>query len=475
MSQVNELFNKQLHIVNFGIESFYQDLVGQKEPAVHVDWKPIAGGDKEAIQNLRKLKNPALYAKIQEANKEALRRILAAQPTLVGMGIAGEVIPGMTKDTILHAGPPITWDRMCGPMRGAIMGGLILEGKASNLQEAEALAKSGKIQFDPCHMHNAVGPMAGVITYSMPVWIIENKAFGNRAYCTMNEGLGKVLRFGACDEEVFTRLRWMRDHLYPVMKEALAIHGDIDLKTMIAQLLQMGDEAHNRNKAGTSLLFRELTPSVLRTNFPEQEKIAALEFINNNDHTFLNISMPACKSTMDPIFDIPYCTVLATMCRNGTDFGIRIAGLGKNAWFAAPAEMVKGLYFPGFSEEDAAPDLGDSCITETTGIGGFCMAAAPAIVQFVGGQVADAINYSKQMYEITVGEGQAYKIPALDFRGGPTGIDMMKVIETGIRPIINTGIAHKDYGVGQVGAGLVNPPEDCFKQALAACAKAWTN
>ncbi|MDD3401138.1 MAG: DUF1116 domain-containing protein [Eubacteriales bacterium] len=470
MSKLNELFNKELHIVNFGIESFYHDLKGQKEPAVHVDWKPVAGGNKEAAGNLRKLKNPAIYEKIQEANKEALRRILAAQPTLVGLGIAGEVIPGMTKDTILHAGPPITWDRMCGPMKGAVMGGLILEGQAKDLKEAEALAASGKIKFDPCHMHNAVGPMAGVVTYSMPVWIIENKAFGNRAYCTLNEGLGKVLRFGACDQEVFTRLHWMRDVLYPVLKAGMEIKGEIDLKTMIAQVLQMGDEAHNRNKAGTSLMFRELTPAILATDLPNQQKIDALNFINNNDHTFLNISMPACKCTMDPIFDIPYCSIVATMNRNGTDFGIRIAGLGKDQWFAATAEYVQGLYFPGFTEQDAARDLGDSCITETTGIGGFCMAAAPAIVQFVGGQVSDALNYSKTMYEITVGEGQAYKIPALDFRGSPTGIDMLKVIETGIRPIINTGIAHKDYGVGQVGAGIVNPPEDCFIQALKAFA-----
>ncbi|MDO4565320.1 MAG: DUF1116 domain-containing protein [Clostridia bacterium] len=473
MSKLNELFNKELHVVNFGIESFYHDLKGQKVPSVHVDWKPVAGGNKEAAANLRKLKRPDIYEKIQEANKEALRRILAAQPTLIGLGIAGEVIPGMTKDTILHAGPPITWERMCGPVRGAVMGGLIYEGRAKNLEEAEKLAASGQIKFDPCHMHNAVGPMAGVVTYSMPVWILENKTFGNRAYCTLNEGLGKVLRFGACDDEVFTRLHWMRDVLYPVLREAMKIKGEIDIKTMIAQVLQMGDEAHNRNKAGTSLLFRELTPAVLQTDFSNQQKIDALNFINNNDHTFLNVSMPACKCTMDPIFDIPYCSVVATMNRNGTDFGIRIAGLGKDMWFAAQAEYVAGLYFPGFSEEDAARDLGDSCITETTGIGGFCMAAAPAIVQFVGGQVSDALNYSKTMYEITVGEGQAYKIPSLDFRGSPTGIDMLKVIETGIRPIINTGIAHKDYGVGQVGAGLVYPPDDCFLQALNAFAEKW--
>ena len=282
-----------------------------------------------------------------------------------------------------------------------------------------------------------------------------------------------MLRFGACDDEVLTRLRWLETDLYPVLRDAMKLKGEIDVKVLIAKLLQMGDEAHNRNEAGTSLLIRELVAPIMALDIPEEKKIAAFNFLNGNNHTFLNISMPACKCTLDPIFDIPYCTVLATMCRNGTDFGIRIAGLGPDKWFTGPAEMVKGLYFPGFDESDAAPDLGDSCITETAGIGGFCMAAAPAIVQFVGGQVSDAINYSTQMYEITVGEGQAYKIPALNFRGSATGIDLLKVIETGIRPIINTGIAHKDPGVGQVGAGLVNPPEECFKKALAACAEAW--
>ncbi len=475
MSKLNELFTTSLHVVNFGIESFYDDLASQKVDAVHVDWKPIAGGDKAAASNLRKLQKPELAAKIDAANQEALRRILAAKPTIVGLGIAGEVIPGMTRKTILHAGPPVTWARMSGPQRGAVMGGLIYEGLAKNIVEAETLATSGEITFDPCHMHDAVGPMAGVVTASMPVWILENKAFGNRAYCTINEGLGKVLRFGAYDDEVLTRLRWMERELYPILKEAVAIHGEIDIKVIVAKLLQMGDEGHNRNEAGTSLLIRELVPSILRCDKTQEQKLAAYNFINGNNHTFLNISMPAMKCTLDPIFDIPYCTVVATMSRNGTDFGIRVAGLGKNRWFTGEAEMVKGLYFPGYEEKDAARDMGDSCITETAGIGGFCMAAAPAIVQFVGGQVSDSINYSTRMYEITVGEGQSYKIPALDFRGSATGIDIRKVMETGIRPVINTGIAHKDPGVGQVGAGIVYPPEVCFKSALAACAEAWAN
>ena len=409
-----------------------------------------------------------LGEKINQANAEALKRILGAQPTLVGMGTAGEDIPGMTKKTILHAGPPVTWDKMCGPVRGAVIGGLIYEGLAANKEEAEKLAASGEITFDSCHHHNAVGPMAGIVTYSMPVWKVVNKTSGNYAYCTVNEGLGKVLRFGAFGDEVIDRLKWIQNEFYPIVKEAIAIHGEINLKTMIAQVLQMGDEGHNRNKAGTSLLIRELAPAIAQTHFPLEKIVKVLEFLNSNDHTFLNLTMRACKSTMDPVGNIPYCTIVYTMARNGTEFGIRVSGFG-NRWFTAPAEIIDGLYFPGYTQADANPDVGDSCITETTGIGGFCMAAAPAIVQFVGGTVADSIKYSTQMYEITEGEGNTYQIPALNFRGSATGIDIRKVIETGIRPIINTGIAHKDMGVGQVGAGIVSPPMKCFEDALEAC------
>ena len=409
-----------------------------------------------------------LGEKINQANAEALKRILGAQPTLVGMGTAGEDMPGMTKKTILHAGPPVTWDKMCGPVRGAVIGGLIYEGLAANKEEAEKLAASGEITFDSCHHHNAVGPMAGIVTYSMPVWKVVNKTSGNYAYCTVNEGLGKVLRFGAFGDEVIDRLKWIQNEFYPIVKEAIAIHGEINLKTMIAQVLQMGDEGHNRNKAGTSLLIRELAPAIAQTHFPLEKIVKVLEFLNSNDHTFLNLTMPACKSTMDPVGNIPYCTIVYTMARNGTEFGIRVSGFG-NRWFTAPAEIIDGLYFPGYTQADANPDVGDSCITETTGIGGFCMAAAPAIVQFVGGTVADSIKYSTQMYEITEGEGNTYQIPALNFRGSATGIDIRKVIETGIRPIINTGIAHKDMGVGQVGAGIVSPPMKCFEDALEAC------
>ena len=405
--------------------------------------------------------------KISQANLEAEQRIMKAHPYVVGIGTAGSDIPNMTKKTILHAGPPVKWENMSGPLRGAIIGGLIYEGLAKNAEEAIELAASGEITFDSCHHHSAVGPMAGVVTYSMPVWIVENKAYGNKAYCTLNEGLGKVLRFGAYQQEVIDRLNWMENTLAPILKASLELCGEIDLKSMIAQVLQMGDDGHNRNKAGTSLLIREIAPYIALTDFSDKDKSEVLRFMNSNDHFFLNLTMPAAKCTLDPLEDIKYCTIVYTMARNGTEFGIRVAGLG-NRWFTAPAEIINGLYFPGYSEKDANPDIGDSVITETSGIGGFAMATAIPIVQFVGGTPADAMNYTRQMYEITQAENQTYKIPVLDFRGTPTGIDIRKVVETGIKPVINTGIAHKDPGVGQVGAGIVHPPMKCFEDALEA-------
>jgi hypothetical protein len=406
---------------------------------------------------------------IEKANQEALKKLLESNPVLVGLGRAIDDVPGMKKNLFLHAGPPVSWDRMCGPMKGAIIGGIIYEGMAETEEEAIKLAESGKIEFSPCHHHNSVGPMAGVMTPSMPVWIIENKTYGNKAYCTLNEGLGKVLRYGAYSEEVIERLNWMEKVLAPVLKEALTISGEINLKQIIAEALQMGDEVHNRNRAATSLFLRKIAPAIVKTNFSEEDKVKVLEFIDSNDHFFLNLSMPACKATLDAIAGIEGCSLLTTMARNGTDFGIRVAGM-PDKWFTAPAPKVKGLYFPGFTDDDANPDIGDSAITETCGVGGFAMGGAPAIVKFVGGTPQDALRTTLTMYEITAGENNVYRIPNLNFRGTPTGIDIRKVVESGIVPAINTGIAHREPGIGQVGAGLVEPPITMFEEALSAFA-----
>jgi hypothetical protein len=309
--------------------------------------------------------------------------------------------------------------------------------------------------------------MAGIVSASMPVWIVENTAFGNRAYATLNEGLGKVLRYGAYDEEVLTRLRWMESVLAPAMRAALDSHGPLDLGSLIAQALQMGDEVHNRNRAATSLLIRALAPHLVRTSPKADDAEAVLRFLNGNDHFFLNLSMPACKCALDPAAGIPRSTMITIMARNGTDFGIQISAL-PGQWFTAPSPMVEGLYLPGFSAKNAAPDIGDSVITETAGLGGFAMAAAPAIVQFIGGSPSQALAFTRRMYEITLAEHPLYKIPILGFRGTPTGIDLAKVVETGILPVVNTGIAHREPGIGMVGAGIVRPPIECFRAALAA-------
>ena len=473
MSAISSLFVSELRVFNLGLASFAETLRAVGAHVVDVDWRPPAGGDiglADLVDALRAKSGEAWIEQIAKANAEAIEHVLAAEPRVIGIGVARDVIPGMRDGLILHAGPPVPWDRMCGPMRGAVIGGLIYETQAATLEDARDLAASGDVVFAPCHHHDAVGPMAGVVTASMPVWIVENAAAGNRAYCTLNEGLGKVLRYGAFSKEVIDRLHWMRDELAPILVKTIESHGPIDLRSLIAQALQMGDEGHNRNRAGTSLLVRELAPALVRLAKPREAIARVLEFLNANDHFFLNLTMPAGKCALDAAVGIAGSSLVTVMARNGTEFGIRVSGTG-DRWFTAPAPIVDGLYLPGFSAADAAPDIGDSAITETAGYGGFAMAASPAIVQFVGGSPNLALETTKRMGRITLAESHAYQIPALGFRGTPTGIDVLKVVESGIVPAINTGIAHKEPGVGMVGAGLVSPPFSIFAEAARALAE----
>lgn len=466
------LFGSELTVINLGLASFAHELRRAGGRAIDVDWRPPAGGDERLLAALDRCLGPdgKVRADIAAATRQSVDRLLAAKPTIVGIGRALDVIPGMRKDMVLHAGPPVEWARMSGPTRGAVMGGLVHEGLAATPEEAAKLAASGSISFAPCHHHATVGPMAGIVTASMPVWIVENTAFGNRAYSTLNEGLGKVLRYGAYSAEVLDRLRWMECVLAPLLAKALVTYGPLDLRGLIAQALQMGDEVHNRNRAATSLLIRALAPHLARAQAPAEDLEAVLRFLDGNDHFFLNISMAAAKSALDPTAGIPNSSMVSIMARNGTDFGIQVSAL-PGRWFTAPAPMVDGLYLPGFTAADAAPDIGDSVITETSGLGGMAMAAAPAIVQFVGGSASQALAFTRRMYDITLAEHPAYKIPALDFRGTPSGIDLLKVVESGTVPVVNTGIAHKEPGIGMVGAGLVKPPFECFREALLAFAE----
>lgn len=410
---------------------------------------------------------------IEQANQSAVTRMMEARPMLTGVAAARDVIPGMHSHLLLHAGPPIAWARMSGPLRGAMIGAMLFEQLARTEAEAIALAESGGVQFEPCHEHNSVGPMAGVTSASMLVYVVENKpdtGSPNTAYSNLNEGYGKVLRYGAYSEEVLARLRWMNTVLGPTVGAALARSGGIDLRALIAEALHMGDEGHNRNKAGSLLFLKALAPLIAQVDGAAGSQSEVLKFLGDNALSVLNPVMAACKAMTDAAHGVAGSTLVTAMARNGTDFGIRVSGL-PGQWFTAPAEIPVGLFFSGFSQADANPDIGDSAITETAGIGGFAMAAAPAIVTFVGGTPRDALNATLEMYEITSAEHKHFTMPALDFRGTPTGIDIRKVVELGIAPRINTGIAHKNAGVGQVGAGLVRPPMVIFEQALMAYAE----
>ncbi len=463
---MKSLFTEELRVVNVGLASFSDSILTAGGESMNLTWQPPAGADAAVGFALAKLIGDP---RIEAANETAFARYLAAQPTLLDVQLARDAIPALTERRILHAGPPIAWDDMCGPVRGAIAGAICFEGWADSLAAAEQLAATGRVALEPCHHYGAVGPMAGIISPSMPLWVVANADAGNRAFCTFNEGLGKVLRFGANGPEVLQRLRWMGTDLFATMKAAVAGLAERDLKPLMAQALHMGDELHNRNAAATGLLFKRLALSLIDSGLPSDQISRALNFVARNDHFFLNISMAASKSMSDAAHGVPHSTMVTAMARNGVNFGVRLSGTG-DAWFQSPANPVEGLFFPGYGVDDAAADLGDSAITETNGLGGFAMAASPAIVQFVGGTPADATANSRRMLTITLGGNPAFTLPALNFGGTPAGIDARLVVDCGILPIINTGIAHKEAGVGQIGAGITTAPMRCFTDAIAAIA-----
>jgi hypothetical protein len=407
---------------------------------------------------------------IAQANQAAVERMMAARPRLTGLARARDVIPGLDENLLLHAGPPIEWARASGPLRGAVIGALFFEGRARGEAEAAALVERGEVRLEPCHHHGAVGPMAGVISSSMQVYVIEDAVHGHRTFSNLNEGYGKVLRYGAFSEDVLDRFRFLNKTFAAVLGKALALSDGIDLRALVAEALHMGDEGHNRNKAGSLLYLKLLAPWIAEVSPASAIQAEVLKFLGDNPLSVLNPVMAACKAMADAAHGIEGSTIVSTMARNGTDFGIRVSGLG-DRWITAPAQVPDGLYFPGFSSADANPDIGDSTITETAGIGAFAMAAAPAIVTFIGGSPQDALNATLEMYEITTAEHSHFTIPALGFRGTPVGIDLRKVVELGITPRINTGIAHRQAGVGQVGAGLVRPPLGVFEEALVAFAE----
>ena len=449
-----------IRAINMGVDNFSKPLTGAGATVLQLQWKPPAGGDRVTGLMVAEL---MASATVKEANAKALGRVQAATPVLTGIALAKEVVPFLNSGkAILHAGPPVTWDRMCGPMKGAVIGAALFEGWAANEKEAEKLASSGEIKFAPCHDHKCVGPMAGIVAPSFPMWIVENGPGGTTAYCGMNEGLGKVLRFGAFSPDVLKRLVWLRDVLAPVVGSAIKGH-QIDLLSIVARALAMGDECHNRNAAASSLFYRQIVPLIMAGK--ASKAVEVVDFINQNDHFFLNLSMAACKSALDGAANISGSSFVTVMARNGVDFGLKLSGTG-DKWFTAPSPVVNGLFFPGYSQADANPDMGDSSITETFGIGGAAMAAAPAITGFVGGTAFSALQTTREMYRIYMSKHPRLAIPSLDGSGAPLGLDALRVLDTNVMPVINTGIAHRLPGVGQIGAGICRAPSSVFNLAV---------
>jgi hypothetical protein len=461
----SDLLGGEPSVVTAGVDLLADALAAQAIAPAAVDWRPPPAGTEDHL--IRVAADP----RRADANAAAVERMLRSTAELVDVRPARDAL-GLEPGHFLHAGPPMTWERASGPMRGGLMAAMMFEGLADTPDDAAArLADGTGITLEPCHHHGAVGPMAGIVSPSMWMFELRDDANDGTSWCSLNEGLGKVLRYGAYSPDVIERLHWMTDVLGPLLQAAVHRRGRIDVKAIIAQMVQMGDEGHNRNRAGTLMLLRELLPDLISADAPSSTVAEVVRFVSGNDHFFLNLVMPAAKLQTAAGAGIPGASVVTTMARNGTDFGIQVSGTG-SAWFTAPAAVPDGLYLGSYGPDDANPDIGDSTIAETAGLGGFAMASAPAIVRFVGGSVTDALRTSQLMYQITLAENPAYAFPILDFRGAPTGIDVTLVLRTGILPQINTGMAGKVAGTGQVGAGLVKPPIECFTSALAALAEA---
>ena len=471
-SPLASLLNGGPRAISVGVKQFADELRPWDQDVLSVDWRPPGGGA-SVRDALWRLSEPAIAARIEAANQRVVSALLGARPFLVDVRSASEMVPALRDRVLLHAGPPLEYAEMTGPMQGAAIGAALYEGWAETPEAAEALLSGGEVGFMPCHQAGGVGPMGGITSGSMPLLVVEERTGGGTAFCTFNEGVGRVLRFGANGPEVLERLGWLRDVVGPSVGAALRLGSGVDLRAIMGRALTMGDEMHQRNVAATLLLLREVAPLLARAGLPADQHAAVVGFVGQTDQFFLNVAMAACKAIADAGHAAGAESSLVTaMSRNGVNFGVRLGGTG-DRWFTAPVNTPQGLYFGGYSAADGNPVIGDSAITETVGVGAFCMAAAPAVVPYVGaGGFGDAIKITSEMLEITAARNPDFAIPALDFGGAPTGIDVRLVAATGIEPIINTGIAHRRAGVGQVGAGTVRAPVACFEQALVALAEA---
>jgi hypothetical protein len=452
-------------VINVGLTAFGDAVRAQGAQAVDVDWRIPAGGDPRRVEALTRLHGP-LGDRVQVANQEVTRRLDEATPLVVAVSSAASVIPGMDERTVLHCGPPLAWEEFCGPLGRSVRATVMAEGWARSLEQAEALVADGGVRLEAANDHATVVPMAGAVGPGTPVFVVENPQGGNRSFSPLNQGPGRVPWFGVDSPEAVQHLAWLRDSAGPVLAAALRAAGPIDLFSLISQGLLMGDDVHMRSQATTNLLLRTLLPHLV--GLRDSRALAVSRFLSSNHLFFLNLAMAAAKAATDWASLVPASSVVTGMARNGTTFGIRVAGTGER-WFVAPAPPVAdALYHPGFGPEVAARDIGDSAVLELVGLGGAAAAASPAVANFLGGTMAAAIATTQAAESICAGRSRRLQLGFLDFRGAPIGVDVRYAVELEVTPAINTGILHESEPIGQVGAGIAHAPIDSFHQALLA-------
>lgn len=453
---------REVAVVNIGLPLFADAIADQGRPVAEVAWRIPADGDEAAVAALKRTYGVQTVA-IDEANAEVVRRLDQGVPRLVGIRPASEVVPGMGDRMILHSGPPIAWEAICDPLRRSIRAAVMAEDWAANPGEATAMIESRQVTLEPANHHGSVIPMASAVGPSAPMYVAVNEAGGTTAYSSVNQGPGQVPWFGVESAEAVERLVFLRDVAGPLLARCLEEAGPLDIFSLVAQGLQMGDDVHMRTQATNNLLIRQLLPQLMTLDNSGAGGLA--KFLAGNHLFFLNIAMAGAKSLTLWAEQVAGASIVTTMARNGSTFGIRLPGSPK--WFVTEAPPIgRALYQPGYGPEVAGRDIGDSAVLELIGLGGPAAAASPAVAAFLGGAMADAVAATEDMDQICVGRSTRFKMPFLGLRGTALGVDVRKVVETGITPRINTGILHATAGTGQIGAGVAEGPVACFRDAL---------
>jgi len=452
-----------MSVVNLGLSVLGEAVAAQGTAVVQVDWRPPAGGDAPAVRALTDLYG-LRSVDIDQANAEVLRRLDTGVPMLVDVRAAADVVPGLGDRTLLHPGPPIAWDDVCDPLRRSMRAAVVAEGWAPDVDEADTLLSTGRVALAAANEHSTVVPMATALGPSMPVWVVENAAGGTRAFAPIGQGSGDVAWMGRESPAAIVRLGFLRDIAGPRLARIVARIGPVDVFALAAQGVQMGDDVHMRTQASTNLLIRSMLPAI--PTLPDDAgTVAFCEYLSANHLFFLTLAMAGAKSLTLAAEQVEGSTMVTTMARNGTTYGVRLAG--SDRWFRAPAPPVEdALFHPGYGPADAGLDIGDSAVLELVGLGGPATAGSPAVAAFLGGSMADAARVTEAMRRICAGESSRFKLPTMDFRGTPLGVDVRRVVETGVTPKVNTGILHAHAGLGQVGAGVATAPAAAFRDAL---------